>query len=86
MKSIQKKIREDDQKDDDDDAGSEDSFQALVNNYRKRAPTPKKSSPAKKQILQRLTNINCILCEKEIDKSVSLSCKGRKRMPVWDSN
>ncbi|CBY09238.1 unnamed protein product [Oikopleura dioica] len=70
--------QEDDQKDVDsyDDACSDDSFQALVNNYRKRPETPKKSSPVKKQmIIQRQINVSCILCDKEIDKSVSLSCK-----------
>jgi len=71
----QEEDQKDEDSDDDDDAGSDDSFQALVNNYRKRPQTPKKSSPVKKQILQRLTNMNCILCEEEIDKSVSLACK-----------
>ena len=81
MRSSKNKNREEDQNDEDsdNDGGSDDSFQALVNNYRKRPETPKKSSPVKKQAIpQRLTNMSCILCDKEIDKSVSLSCKGGK--------
>lgn len=74
--SISSQEEDQNNEDSDNDGGSDDSFQALVNNYRKRPETPKKSSPMKKQAIpQRLTNMSCILCDKEIDKSVSLSCK-----------
>ncbi|CAG5100456.1 Oidioi.mRNA.OKI2018_I69.XSR.g17006.t1.cds [Oikopleura dioica] len=58
-----------------DGSGSDESFMALVNNYRTRAPSPRKPSPLKPCLTQ--NSSNCVICTKALDKS-ALSCKDRE--------
>lgn len=66
--------KEDESSISEEEAGSDESFMALVNIYRKRAPSPKKTqSPVRTQIATH-NSLICVLCKKAIDKKSSLSC------------